>query len=112
MSAITKLDEAVRLLKEAASDMAAAGAPVVTLRPLDSLAHELIGYISDLPNRLAEDVFEDSELCIGCRHLSSSSQRLAYGDRYTVRTDCGCAAPGASDCPVVQRVFKPQAWKA
>ena len=105
MTPITNLDEAIRNLREAAQSMTEQRCPAATIRQLDSLIHDLTGYVEDLPSVLAEDAFEDGANCIDCRYLSKLEQRHPYGMGYAIESLSECTAPGASDCPVVKRVY-------
>ena len=105
MSAITDMDEAIRLLRQAAQSMTEQRCPSPTIRQLDSLIHDLIGYVEDLPSVLAEDAFEDGGHCADCVFCAVQKDRLPYGNRYVERIDWECTAPGASDCPAVKRVY-------
>jgi hypothetical protein len=103
MTAPEKLDEAARLLQEAAAKLANAKVPTVTLRKLDSITHELLAYIDDLPAVIAEDVLDEGLECYGCQHHRIERQRLPCGSTYAIQETGHCEAVSPTECPVVKR---------
>ena len=103
MTAPEKLDEAARLLQEAAAEFAVAKVPAVTLRKLDSITHELLAYIEDLPAVIAEDVLDEGLECYGCQHHRIERQRLPCGSTYAIQETGHCEALSPTDCPVNKR---------
>ena len=103
MTAPEKLDQAAALLQEAAAKLANAQVPTVTLRKLDSITHELLAYIEDLPAVIAEDVLDEGLECYGCAHHRIERQRLPCGSTYAIQESGHCEALSPTDCPVANR---------
>jgi hypothetical protein len=103
MNAPEKLDQAAALLQQAANEFHAAKVPAVTLRKLDSITHELLAYIDDLPAVIAEDVLDEGLECYGCQHHRIERQRLPCGSTYAIQETGHCEAVSPTECPVVKR---------